>query len=282
MEICKNNSTQTSGIIRPFKIIAPVMALLSITITALQAQTTYPTRELLRFKLESKSNSDQTVLYLQENATLGFDSKFDAYKLINPKVNLYTMPMENLKLSIDAVSNKITEEKIPLCFSSKEPGHHNLRITEYTNPGLFADSYLIDAYLNTTTPIYYGEIFDVEVSKSDSGRLFSDRYFIDLKSPVSSQVITASNDQVLEDDEVEIFPNPISGTEHLKLHLKHHNSETITVGVMNSSGRQVESFDLPFANDIDLGDIEDLVAGVYFVQIDEGNDVKVNRKLVKD
>lgn len=282
-----SNSLYTSSILRYLGNCSLGLLLACFT-TSLHSQTTVAQRELIRIKIESKTYYDQTVLYLQENASMGFDSKYDAYKILNPKINIYTSPTSDLKLSINAISNGVTSENIPLCFSSKEPGLHKLKITQYTNPDLYAETALIDTYTHTTTPLSLGQEFEFEVSNADSGKIISDRYFISIQSHNMERnaVITSNKDAVMStntntEEDAELFPNPTTGTEHMKLHMNHHNNEDINVEIDNIAGKEVEHFSVPFSDDIDLEEIQTLHSGVYIIHVQQGNEL-INKKVVKN
>lgn len=262
--------------------------LLSCSATGLYSQSTTAPRELIRFKIESKTYYDQTVLYLQESATTGFDSKYDAYKIMNPKINIYTSPVNDLNLSINAISNGVISEKIPLCFSTKEPGLHKIKVTQYTNPGLYAETALIDTYTQTSTPLSLGQEFEFEVNDEDLGKIISDRYFVSIQSHSLERnaVITSEKDPVMStatsvDEEVELFPNPANSTEHLKLHLNHRGDSVVEVEVDNESGKAVEHFSAPFSDDIDLEETQTLHSGMYIIHVHKDNKL-INKKVIKN
>ena len=257
----------------------PMFALLLTALGCLNAQTTTPPRELIRFKLESTNFSDQTVLYMQENATLAFDSKYDAYKFINPSINIYTVPVENLKLSINAISNTLDEELIPIHFSTKETGLHHLRITQHINPEMYAESFLIDTYTGANIPILLNQVYDFEINKEDSARIVSDRFLIHLQGKRSS-IVTSQKEQSFG-SEAEISPNPVTNYDHLKVHLAHHNSEQVSIEIDNALGKEVNHVDVPYSEEIDLDYTQSLDAGVYFIHIKQGKDINICERILK-
>lgn len=259
-----------------------VMTIPFITFYQLKSQTpSSQTKELIRFKLDSKNNSDQTVVYLTENATSAFDSKYDAYKLANPILNLYTISSDQQNLSINGVSNKITEEYIPLCFKSKEPGIHHFEVTAYTNPGLFAEAYIQDTYQNTIVPILLGTEFDIFVSHEDSCKLISDRFVIILKGSTVSSVITSYKDNITE-ELIEMYPNPISGTSQLHLHVNNLKSDLIKINIKTLEGKEVGTHYSSSPKHIIIDDIEHLVAGVYWIEINHADGSRLHKKIIKE
>lgn len=259
-----------------------VMTIPFITFYPLKSQnTTSQTKELIRLKLDSKNNSDQTVVYLTENATSAFDSKYDAYKLTNPILNLYTISSDQQNLSINGVSNKITEEHIPLCFKSKEPGIHHFEVTAYTNPGLFAEAYIHDTYQNTIVPILLGTEFEVLISTEDSCKLISDRFIIILKGSTISSVITSYQDHISE-EHIDIYPNPISGTSQLNLHVQNLKSDFINIKIKTLEGKEIGTHYSSLSQHIIIEDIGHLVAGVYWVEIKHTDGSRFHKKFIKE
>lgn len=252
-----------------------------MTFHELKSQTASTvTKELIRLKVDSKTNSDNTVIYLVENATLAFDSKYDAYKLSNPSLNLFTTSSDQQNLSINGISNKISEEHIPLSFKSKETGNHHFKVTDYTNPGMFADAYIHDTYQNTTLPILLGTEFDFVVSPQDSGKLISDRFVIILRGVSTSQVVTSLKDNTLE-EHIDIYPNPISGTTQLNLHMSELKSDFINVKIKTLEGKEIKTHHLSTSQHMVIG-IDHLIAGIYWVEIKHADGSSFHKKFIKE
>jgi len=80
--------------------------------------------EALRMKVISTSGSDETVVYLTEGASIGFDAAFDASKLAGsaslPQLSSYASPER--KLSINALPITEASLEIPLSFTHGTSG----------------------------------------------------------------------------------------------------------------------------------------------------------------
>lgn len=74
---------------------------------------------VLTLELTAGSHTDQTIIRIREGSSVGFDSKFDAYKLMSSTgTNIYSM-VSNKNLSINSVDNFNEEISIPVELSTK-------------------------------------------------------------------------------------------------------------------------------------------------------------------
>ena len=114
------------------------------------------TKQMLRlkaFNTAATGLADETVIYFDSNATSGFDSQYDAVKLMNtaPELpNLYTIS-NNKKFSINGqpmAGN--TESIIALGLQISDKGVYEIDATEILNFSTDMQIYLIDMENNIT------------------------------------------------------------------------------------------------------------------------------------
>lgn len=240
---------------------------------------TFP-RELIRFRMESTLNYDETVMYFQENATQGFDSKYDAYKMTNPRLNLYTNPVAGLNLAINAMNNHPGDVLIPLVFKSKEVGLHKLKITQHLNDGMFVDIFIHDIINNTSTRLDVGAVWEFYLDSTDLNIPLTDRFVIDIherrSSIVTSDIVTLSNMSV------DVFPNPLNDG-GLTIKWNDNISSNVTIEVRGMAGRIVGTYQFTsVGNEIYVYQFDGLEKGVYYVDIAVNESVHWKKRIFKN
>ncbi len=107
--------------------------------------------DILRLKISFGSNSDQTVVYLQEGATSDVDESFDALKLMGGDMNIYTATGAT-NYSIQALPATSDTFSVSLPIASNYKGSHLLSAAEFSS-SLNSEIYLLDSYTNKATAI---------------------------------------------------------------------------------------------------------------------------------
>ncbi len=107
---------------------------------------------LLRFQVSANGYTDETVIYFEEQATVGHDGSFDAKKLISTGTgvpSLYT-PAGDEILSINGQQ---ATDKVPMSFICSESGTYNIESIETTT---FSEIYLQDLVTGVVTDLMAG------------------------------------------------------------------------------------------------------------------------------
>ncbi|MFN6945914.1 MAG: hypothetical protein ACK4ND_13280 [Cytophagaceae bacterium] len=88
-------------------------------------------RSTLKLRMDNGSFYDETLIRFRQEATEGFDSKYDAYKMRNTGnfPNFYTH-WNGIDYAINALPNSYTKFEIPLNFESTQLSTFELTVTE--------------------------------------------------------------------------------------------------------------------------------------------------------
>ncbi|MBB6274382.1 hypothetical protein HDF26_004856 [Pedobacter cryoconitis] len=127
----------------------------------------------------SPDSSDPIVVYTEEIATTGFDSKLDAIKLMNTNdqvPNLYGIASDATKLAIYALPSIDTNTVIPLVLSTDKSGliDFNMRNIENLPAGL--QVYLSDAKTGSNQILTENRTFSLQLPSGDYAGRFSMRF----------------------------------------------------------------------------------------------------------
>jgi hypothetical protein len=154
--------------------------------TATMYRTATPDNILsISVKGVGSNTSDETVIYLSDDATDGFDSGLDAYKMKNDSIapNLYTK-LNDVEYAVNAVSS--TDRTIPLSLTVPADGSYLLTVPTNAN----ADIVLIDKQARKQKTVD-GTPYSFSASTSDA----SDRFELQMRSAASSNTNSSASAQ---------------------------------------------------------------------------------------
>ena len=118
---------------------------------------------LIRLEVSSGNLKDETIIHLSENATTGFDSDFDAYKLFSFNTDVPQI-YSTIPTNMAVVGLPIATSDIPVDVRGTDNAQMSISLTE--NNG-FGSVYLVDNYLGTQTNLLnddYDFVYEVEVT----------------------------------------------------------------------------------------------------------------------
>lgn len=115
-----------------------------------ESKSKYP---LIRISLDNDKLTDQTVIWFNENATTGKDSKYDAEKWIpdDPRLQICSS-LQGRKYAINGIQFPEESVEIPLAIRTTESGKHTIRMAGMENVEGFT-FYLKDLELKTRTSL---------------------------------------------------------------------------------------------------------------------------------
>ena len=121
-------------------------------------------KQLMKLSANNKLTPDKTdeaTVYFQDDATLAYNNRFDAFKLFNTDEtfpNLYMESSDNQKLSIYAIppNNNLI---VPLILKINMPGTYNINAFEINNFPDYTDIYLINLQDNGIQNLSKNPIF---------------------------------------------------------------------------------------------------------------------------
>lgn len=115
-----------------------------------ESKSKYP---LIRISLDNDKLTDQTVIWFNENATTGKDSKYDAEKWIpdDPRLQICSS-LQGRKYAINGIQFPEESVEIPLAIRTTESGKHTIRMAGMENVEGYT-FYLKDLELKTRTSL---------------------------------------------------------------------------------------------------------------------------------
>jgi hypothetical protein len=150
--------------------------------------------DVIRIFVTGNNKSDETAVRFIQDATSGFDSQYDAFKLFPG--DWYGVPMiysvlpEDMIAAINTLPGYYNELKIPLGFQTPQSGTFTINIPAFN--------------LNETTEIYFEDLHDGKIINIENGLLYSfisdagqfDNRFRIVFSVQSSEIDNQLNDLV--------------------------------------------------------------------------------------
>lgn len=177
--------------------------------------------------LENGTASDEGLLVFRSDATIGFDSQLDAYKLPGSDLNISTLPMSGLNLAVNAMPELTATQVIPVRTDVSANGTYTIRFTgvETLDAGLVM--YLRDNYLNTLTDLTQTSTYAFTVTNNPATK--AGRFEI-VAGPASVTGIAKGVKTALT-----VFPNPAQGA--FTVAATGLKGSTALVQVMTADGR---------------------------------------------
>ena len=114
--------------------------------------------------------SDQTYVYFTDEATLNFDRRYDAYKLmsLNPNVSMiYSITPDASKLSINSLPPSSTSTALPLGFKACADGKFTITASQLNTFQPDATIRLEDVKLGTSQNLMQNPVYTFSASTTD-------------------------------------------------------------------------------------------------------------------
>lgn len=142
-------------------------------------ETKNTNQQLLRLQVSNGTNTDETVLYFNPNASNAFDD-YDSPKMSNATASIpeiyTTVGTENMV--INGLSSYITDQVLPLGFTTGETNNFSIKATELNNFPTDARIFLKDNLLRTEKDLTAGSAYTFSSDAINS----TDRFSIIFKS----------------------------------------------------------------------------------------------------
>ncbi|MGB8491735.1 MAG: DUF2341 domain-containing protein, partial [Bacteroidales bacterium] len=129
---------------------------------------------------EDSTSADRVVIYFDEKAQTGFDSKLDAFKLMNTDYqvpNLYALATDGSRLSIDALpAGRDTLCRIPLGLNTFVDGYIVFRITDLTGEPDYKRVFISDLFTGTEHDLLNKGEYRIFLKEGE----YEDRFYLNL------------------------------------------------------------------------------------------------------
>jgi hypothetical protein len=205
--------------------------------------------------------SDEIALHFSNEATDGFDSGMDAYKLMDGSISqawiiqqgdaennycIASMPMDDVTI-------------VPISFSAVAPTQYTISISGMESFNDLSMLYLEDIYSGTFIDILENPVYSFYAAPGDD----VNRFILHFSMPAAVQ-----NGAAVADQSINIYPSPNKGKFFVSSLTKIPYATTIEVSnVLGDKMYVAEERDF-ISKEIDLGNV---APGVYFLKIISDN-----------
>jgi hypothetical protein len=196
--------------------------------TFLRTASDSPTALEIRIK-NLNSELDPTLFQFMEDASAGYDTKYDASKMLNPNLNLYTIA-NGERLAINAMPFEPEQTTVQLGFSTVLSGQHRFQFDDLAILNASTQVYLKDNYAGTLTQV---ESFHAYAFETEAGTV-NDRF--ELIFTNSTTYVESVKSQLTN---FTVSPNPVID-EDFSVTVK-DGSERVELTISDLLGREILS-----------------------------------------
>ncbi|RYU82395.1 T9SS type A sorting domain-containing protein [Hymenobacter persicinus] len=236
----------------------------SLTFANGARQTTYDApaappdaRTRLQLELQGGAGTDEVAVYFEEQASAGFDSGFDAYKLAGTNPLLISVPVGAEQLAIQGLASLQSQDvPVPLLVRLPQAGRYTLRARQLLNLPAGSVAYLLDAETGLKVDLRQQPAYTFAAATAGASRRFSLLF-------TGRQTLAVSG----PDQDFSLFPNPAEGEAWLQLP-PGLARKGVVVTLYNTLGQAVREYKLsPTASDVVSLSLIGLIEGIYVVQV---------------
>ncbi|OYU97200.1 MAG: hypothetical protein CFE21_02605 [Bacteroidetes bacterium B1(2017)] len=207
---------------------------------------------------------DKLVLKQQEGSIASQDV-YDGPKLSNPDVNFYSLGASNEKLAIDSRNSFTSTDVVKLGMQTSSSYHFTLRTDYMEIPN--TEAYLIDSYLNTRNKLVPGFTYDFTTTNEPT-TVGENRFRIEFNT------LAIGLENIDKKDLLTLYPNPCKELLFIA-NLKPSKAEP-SYKILDLQGKEVASGTVLKTSSSNAQImLNQLVPGVYFIQVNQEDDIKL-------
>jgi hypothetical protein len=225
----------------------------------------------IRLQFENAADSDQTVIYFDDMATLSFDKMLDGRKafLTNSQTNIYSV-IDGTNYSINGIPYPSTSVTVPLAVNAVTTGSYTIKATELT--GL--ENYKV--YLNDKTQNINVNLADVNFYTFNlTAGTTADRFSITV-----TNVVTAVPENTISSKPFNIYSSP--GNVNIQTFDDSWNGKMGGIRILDMTGRIITTEDnVEFSKDNLIQIPVGASAGIYMVELRSGMKRYVGKVVIK-
>ncbi len=218
----------------------------------------------LRLKVENGGLSDETVIYLDDNASNNYDENIDASKLIPTFVSspsLYSISDDNHNMAINVMKNFSLNTIIPLGVIAGEAGRVTISAADLSALDLFTEIYLEDALTGKIINLKDQSSYSVDLSKGNAGSRFFLRFS---KDNTAAPALSASQNGGF---------NIYGADNRVFVNIPAEIKGDVRIEVMNVLGQEMAFMNASNASGLKEISVPNAVAGNYLVKVVNGGKV---------
>jgi hypothetical protein len=204
-------------------------------------------------------------MFNNKNYTANEDATWDALKMTNPDLNLYSFSTDGKRLAIDR--RPLLSDTIPLGFTSSSNGSFEIEVKELPTNKQFS-YYLKDNYIGTFMLLTNGLKIPVTIN-SDSASQGNGRFQLLTKQQSIAPTVTTFT--------TTISPNPVKEVLMIR-YTGLDEKETSIITITSANGKQVQTINLGKVKDGKQNiDVRKFASGTYVVQLTNGEKTKTEK-----
>jgi len=135
--------------------------------SAAQIYRLKPESDLLRLIVTGASGRDEMVVRFLADATDTFDGQFDALKLTNASLNLFTITSDGRNMAINTLGDLSCQRSIPISMSNLKTGIHTLNVKGIESFGTDVNVILVDAEQNLEIDLRDQAVFTFSITNQN-------------------------------------------------------------------------------------------------------------------
>jgi len=221
---------------------------------------------LIKLALISATQTDETAVYFEKNATADFDSKFDAAKVqTNAGVTLYTKIKEQ-KISINGQADFEEKTEIPLIFYVPQKGSYSFETTQLDFFDAKTEIFLEDKIAKKHIDLRQNKSYSFAAKTGTDAT----RFVLKFQKPLPQ----------LAENNIFVYPNPTE--KDVKIRFANNYEGQILVRILDLQGKVLKEVNYQ-KNATSIENsllIDDLEQGLYLIDI-QTDTQKFVRKFVK-
>lgn len=222
----------------------------------------------LEFRIKNlNSELDATLFQFMEDSEDGYDTRYDAAKMVNPDLNLYTIANSD-KLAINAMPFSPEQTVVPIGFTTVLSGLHKFQFEDLSVLNVATQVYLKDNYESTLTQV---ESFGDYSFECQPGT-YDDRFeLIFTNSTTDVEKIKAAMSNFV------VSPNPAVG-DKIQVKVK-DGSDRVELTLVDLLGREV--FARSFAAGESIQFTKPQISGQYLIKVKTQTSLHTKSVIVK-
>lgn len=215
--------------------------------------------------------NDETMLVLDENASVVGNDEHDAVKWFSDALNIYTLSKDNINLNIDARNYPTSIDTIPLAVYSYNGSeimstHHQLNFSGLETIPASIDVVLWDNYLKTYTNcrVYNQYDFTITTENTSYGKNRFALLLGDVNIGINANHIS---------NKIIAYPNPTSKTLNIATTNSWENKE-YSYKIFDQAGRTILAGNSIINHLQSSIDVSSLQLGMYWIEINTDNNIE--------
>lgn len=219
---------------------------------------------LLKIILENDSaDSDESIIYLSDNAYETAGDPHDAGKFYNDALNIYTETKDKQKLAINEHPFPNNSDTISLSVWSYDSSaimktHHRISIDGANSIPNNIGIFLLDKFNNTITDTRNQSYYDFQIT--DNTNSYGNNRFKLIFRNNSNSV------ESIKSSGFTLFPNPTSNLLNINISEKQESGK-YEIELYDINGKKLNRTNLMFTKNNSTLDVSDLELGIYFVKM---------------